>query len=43
VCEEAAEEEEKAEAGYRIKNKNTTQRCGEKSRPLSCIDDVSSK
>ena len=27
-CEEAAEEEE-AEAGYRIKNKNPTQRCRE--------------
>ena len=29
VAEEAAEEEEEAEAGYRIKNKNPTQICGE--------------
>ena len=33
VCEEEAAEEEEDEeeaAGYRIKNKNPTQRCGEK-------------
>ena len=34
--EEAAEEEEaKEEPGYRIKNKNPTQRCGEKT---SCLN-----
>ena len=36
VCEEEAAEEEEDEeeeaAGYRIKNKNPTQRCGEKNQ-----------
>ena len=30
AAEAEAEEEEEEEAGYRIKNKNPTQRCGEK-------------
>ena len=47
VKEGAAEEGEEAEAGYRIKNKNLTQRCGEKqnhkieSNPTSSAAEVS--
>jgi 8-oxo-dGTP pyrophosphatase MutT (NUDIX family) len=37
---EAAEEETEEEAGYRIKNKNPTKRCGEKQTAKACARKV---